>query len=239
MAWNTGNSYVGGTAVTAALINGIGNDFRTWGGNVDGGGYQLTNCSGVYINGGYQITTNQIGLTSGNTLSLTTTANQLVLGITAALRSGSGDVIQIQGLSSYGVTAGDSRAGTLLWYREPDVTSGKITSNFYIYINNDGTLTQALQLDQNGWATITGGAQLMGGDLYLLRTNNAYAYITRPNTPGYKNIAFATTVGGNLDNIDFVTSSISITNLPSTNPGGGSKQIWYDPSDGNRIKYAA
>jgi hypothetical protein len=27
-------------------------------------------------------------------------------------------------------------------------------------------------------------------------------------------------------------------NLPSTNPGAGSKQIWYDPADGNRVKYA-
>lgn len=28
-------------------------------------------------------------------------------------------------------------------------------------------------------------------------------------------------------------------NLPSTNPGGGTKQFWYDPADGNRVKYAA
>ena len=26
--------------------------------------------------------------------------------------------------------------------------------------------------------------------------------------------------------------------LPSSNPGAGSKQLWYDPADGNRVKYA-
>jgi hypothetical protein len=34
-------------------------------------------------------------------------------------------------------------------------------------------------------------------------------------------------------------SELQITDLPSTNPGAGSKQFWYDPSDGNRVKFAA
>jgi hypothetical protein len=34
-------------------------------------------------------------------------------------------------------------------------------------------------------------------------------------------------------------SELSITGLPSTNPGAGSKKFWYDPSDGNRVKFAA
>lgn len=33
--------------------------------------------------------------------------------------------------------------------------------------------------------------------------------------------------------------SITAPNLPSTEPPPGSKQIWYDPSDGNRVKFAA
>ena len=32
-------------------------------------------------------------------------------------------------------------------------------------------------------------------------------------------------------------SELSITGLPSSNPGAGSKKFWYDPSDGNRVKY--
>jgi hypothetical protein len=31
---------------------------------------------------------------------------------------------------------------------------------------------------------------------------------------------------------------ISINSLPSTNPGAGSKRLWYDPADSNRVKYA-
>lgn len=27
--------------------------------------------------------------------------------------------------------------------------------------------------------------------------------------------------------------------LPSANPGAGTKQLWYDPADGNRVKFAA
>ena len=26
--------------------------------------------------------------------------------------------------------------------------------------------------------------------------------------------------------------------LPNANPGAGSKQLWYDPADSNRVKYA-
>jgi hypothetical protein len=33
-------------------------------------------------------------------------------------------------------------------------------------------------------------------------------------------------------------ASLTMTGLPSSNPGAGSKQFWYDPSDSNRIKYA-
>jgi hypothetical protein len=29
-----------------------------------------------------------------------------------------------------------------------------------------------------------------------------------------------------------------LSNLPSADPGAGSKQLWYDPADGNRVKYS-
>lgn len=31
---------------------------------------------------------------------------------------------------------------------------------------------------------------------------------------------------------------IHMPDLPSTNPGAGTKKLWYDPADGNRIKFA-
>lgn len=33
--------------------------------------------------------------------------------------------------------------------------------------------------------------------------------------------------------------AVTFYGLPSTNPGAGSKQMWYDPADGNRVKFAA
>ena len=34
-------------------------------------------------------------------------------------------------------------------------------------------------------------------------------------------------------------AELSIRGLPSSNPGAGTKKFWYDPSDGNRVKFAA
>ena len=51
MAWNTGNSYTTASAITAAIMNGIGNDLRTWGGNVDGGGNSLLNLALLHVYG--------------------------------------------------------------------------------------------------------------------------------------------------------------------------------------------
>jgi hypothetical protein len=31
---------------------------------------------------------------------------------------------------------------------------------------------------------------------------------------------------------------VAMATLPSANPGAGTKQIYYDPADGNRLKYA-
>jgi hypothetical protein len=31
---------------------------------------------------------------------------------------------------------------------------------------------------------------------------------------------------------------IVVFTLPASNPGAGTKQLWYDPADGNRVKFA-
>jgi hypothetical protein len=47
---------------------------------------------------------------------------------------------------------------------------------------------------------------------------------------------FASTgIGG--DNVLLTPTQIQMTGLPSSNPGSGSKQVWYDPSDSNRMKF--
>jgi hypothetical protein len=33
-------------------------------------------------------------------------------------------------------------------------------------------------------------------------------------------------------------ASITMPGLPSSNPGAGSRRLWYDPADGNRVKFA-
>lgn len=43
-----------------------------------------------------------------------------------------------------------------------------------------------------------------------------------------------TRVGGDCQFDGVITAG----GLPNSNPGAGSKQIWYDPADGNRLKYA-
>jgi hypothetical protein len=49
-------------------------------------------------------------------------------------------------------------------------------------------------------------------------------------------------VGINTDNplaqLHVVGGGVRIENLPNASPGAGSKQLWYDPADGNRVKFA-
>lgn len=44
--------------------------------------------------------------------------------------------------------------------------------------------------------------------------------------------------GGNTRVVVDQAGHIVFMNLPNVNPGAGSKQIWYDPADSNRVKYA-
>src|SRR4051794_28409303 len=43
MAWLGSISYASGTVISNTLIENLNKDIRTWGGNVDGGGYTLAN----------------------------------------------------------------------------------------------------------------------------------------------------------------------------------------------------
>jgi hypothetical protein len=45
-----------------------------------------------------------------------------------------------------------------------------------------------------------------------------------------------TSVGGST--FAMTGNSLSISNMPSSNPGAGTKQFWYDPADSDRVKYA-
>lgn len=47
--------------------------------------------------------------------------------------------------------------------------------------------------------------------------------------PGGANVLLNVNSGG---------TTLAMSALPSSNPGAGGKQLWYDPADNNRVKYA-
>lgn len=64
MAWNTGTAYSTTDPIDNTTFNGIGDDLRTWGGNVDAAGHEVTNCAALN------------GLTGSNPLLFKTNATE-------------------------------------------------------------------------------------------------------------------------------------------------------------------
>jgi hypothetical protein len=56
MAWNTRINYTGTDTIGTGFANGIGNDLRTWGSNVNAGGYNLSNLGTVVTAGPVDVT---------------------------------------------------------------------------------------------------------------------------------------------------------------------------------------
>lgn len=56
--------------------------------------------------------------------------------------------------------------------------------------------------------------------------------------PGFGGFAFSNASNGQIVLI-LNNGGIVLNFLPAANPGAGSKQLWYDPADGNRVKFAA
>lgn len=61
MSFNTGVSYLPTDFITASMFNGVGNDLRAWGGNVNAGGFNLTNVGSLFVNGAAVIGTSTTG----------------------------------------------------------------------------------------------------------------------------------------------------------------------------------
>ena len=87
------------------------------------------------------------------------------------------------------------------------------------------------------------------GDAQIAFSNDAANYYTigRQASTGYM-MLYGNQVGfsGYRFFVNAATEVFAISNngaitmhqLPSSNPGAGSKQIWFDPADGNRVKFA-
>jgi hypothetical protein len=94
--------------------------------------------------------------------------------------------------------------------------------------------------------TITGTmvSHVSGGVTTDAILTSAYAVMacTGSGTSGQNSYisqaGFYTSNGGSTDAF-LGPSELMVTGLPSSNPGAGSKKFWYDPSDGNRVKFAA
>jgi hypothetical protein len=94
--------------------------------------------------------------------------------------------------------------------------------------------------------TITGTmvSHVSGGSITDAILTSAYAVMacTGNGTSGQNSYlsqaGFYTSNGASTDAF-LGPSELMVTGLPSSNPGTGSKKFWYDPSDGNRVKFAA
>jgi hypothetical protein len=131
----------------------------------------------------------------------------------------------------------------------------------YVQINSSGAaiVGGTLTLNLNGATTTIGNASVFGlgvaGLQVVSNSNGAAAYAVPGILQGINGAGtIGTTIGFNGTNatasitngssgITLTAASgsttIRATDLPSSNPGSGAKQFWYDPSDGNRVKFAA
>jgi|SRR5215471_7752798 len=98
---------------------------------------------------------------------------------------------------------------------------------------------QTLTLNNGWWADNV----FYNGSVYIYRNTGYGSVLTHANG----NFYFSTAPSGTAAGTATITEQfrigpsglIKILNLPSVNPGAGTKQLWYDPADSNRIKYAA
>jgi len=74
-----------------------------------------------------------------------------------------------------------------------------------------GTTTPTYPLEVHGNAYLNGTLSVDGGDILIARTSYSYGYLLRPNTDGYRNLAFAVSGGGPLDNVQVVSNATSFS----------------------------
>jgi len=134
---------------------------------------------------------------------------------------------------------GSAVTPALSWDSNGLVTVTKTLKAAAVYVNTASSATppsMSLTIGNNlRWAFTMANAESSGNagsDLVIYRYNDAGAslgiafQIVRSSGLAY--IAGDTQLNGNLQ----------VTNLPSASPGAGSKKLWYDPADSNRVKFA-
>ncbi|HEU0180358.1 MAG TPA: hypothetical protein VFV58_39480 [Blastocatellia bacterium] len=77
------------------------------------------------------------------------------------------------------------------------------------------------------------------GFCVVTNSSNVRVYVTQAGLVGIglgaASPAYQLDVGGDING----SANLRLPGLPSTAPAAGAKTLWYDPADGNRVKYAA
>jgi hypothetical protein len=115
-------------------------------------------------------------------------------------------------------------------------TAGPTTA-LTVQAGASGAFTPMVTLNVNLAGTAGEGASLDWADA---SSHTIFARIrSLCRTAGQYDLAFSTYFGAALESLRLTASGgVMLPALPSSNPGAGSKQLWYDPADGNRVKYA-
>jgi hypothetical protein len=120
------------------------------------------------------------------------------------------------------ITGGTCSATVSFTAPSIQITSGQtvinIDSTNYVMVQNANAYI---------WTQMTSSA------FRVQRSNDAYSY----SQMGLGSLSVSGPSGTQWGTFSY--NLLIMTGLPSYNPGAGSKQFWYDPSDGNRVKFAA
>jgi len=268
MSWNTGVSYGPTTPIDYSVFNGIGTDLRSWGGNVDAGGNTLSNLSALTgASGLLDISSTRLRLSNNDShtgFATVATQEHLTLWntnatsnnwIEMAFYSAAGTIAA--GIGAQNVNPGSSYQALALFTRG---TGGylermRITEEGLAGIGTGtpGGRLHVRHTTPNVIGTIlehTDGSTFSCGLLVenTAASGNVAAGILRVSSAQTLNSNQLMMVVSDAANTLFqifgdgtvqIRNRVVLSNLPSSNPGAGTKQLWYDPADSNRVKFAA
>lgn len=107
------------------------------------------------------------------------------------------------------------------------------TNPFSASPENANTAADELILENNGHAGMT----IRAGDTYSSSIFFARSGLNNRGQIGYQHSTDQFTFVANGQKMRIGNGVYQLDTLPSTQPAAGSKQLWYDPADGNRVKF--
>jgi hypothetical protein len=252
--------------IQAAHINAIRDSAAVWPGNVNGNGKTLTGVAAIGsaivetpllrsaadmvfgVGAGYPermrivAASGNIGLFTTNPVRLF----QVRVGANQNLAiSTSGSVVQLETLNDA------ATVNVPLWYTASahifQVGSVGIgTSNPQSPLDVAGSISGGrvnVTFTNQGAAATGNRIRLRLGPSAGFINTDIYPYIesyTQDAPSQASGLAFGTYSGGSYEVMRITASGgIALPFLPASNPGAGTKLLWYDPADGNTVKFAA